>query len=141
MPDKKVPTIHQQAFGLLPKELKDFFYIHYLWQGVSCIRLKSGMMKQFISTLPSSSCHMQGFLMAANAIVEVAHERKKVWTCVRFSNNGYQSVLVYLGTRNIDEFMRLSKIRQAAAAENAEAEANWPDGILDEHGEPYGSRT
>ena len=132
----RVPVIHQQAFDLIPKNLKEFFYIHYLWQGVSCIRLKSGVMKQFVSALPEDNCHMQGFLMAAATVVEVSHE-KSIWTCVRFSNNGYQSVLVYLGTRNIDEFMRLSKIRQA---ERHNMHQISDDGILDEDGNPYGDR-
>tara|TARA_B100001059_G_scaffold52822_2_gene46733 strand:- start:19307 stop:19726 length:420 start_codon:yes stop_codon:yes gene_type:complete len=139
MPNQnRVPTIHQQAFQLIPENLKEYFYIHYLWQGVSCVRLKSGVMRQFVSALPEDNCHMQGFLMAAATIVELAHE-KEIWTCVRFSNNGYQSVLVYLGTRNVDEFMRLSKIRQAERLEN-NMHLVSDEGILDEDGNPYGDR-
>ena len=137
MPNR-VPTIHQQVFELVPENLKEFFYIHYLWQGVSCIRLKSGVMKRFIAALPEGVSHMEGFLMSSTAIVKIADE-KRVWTCVRFSNNGYQSVLVYLGTRNIDEFMRLSKIRQAERLEN-NMHLVSDEGILDEDGNPYGDR-
>ena len=135
-----VPQIHRQVYENLPTELQDFFYVHGLWQGVSCVRLKSGVMKRFVNLCSENEQHSQLFLRAATAIASVANDRN-VWTCVRFSNDGYQSVLVYLGTRNIDEFLRLSAIRQAAAAEQAEAEANYPDGVLDENGEPYGSRT
>lgn len=134
-----VPQIHRQVYENLPTELQDFFYVHALWQGVSCIRLKSGVMKRFVNLAAENEQHSQLFLRAATTITQVANARN-VWTCVRFSNDGYQSVLCYLGTRNIDEFLRLSAIRQAAA-EQAEAEANYPDGILDENGEPYGSRT
>ena len=77
---------------------------------------------------------MQTFLASAQHVVSLAHA-KNIWTCVRFSNNGYQSVLVYLGTRNVDEFMRLSKIRQMERA-NQDSDA----GVLDENGNPYGDR-
>ena len=110
-----------------------------MWQGVSCIRLKSGVMKKFAARTEEGQQQSQTFLNAASAIVHHANQ-KKVWTCVRFSNDGYQSVLIYLGTRNIDEFMRLSKIRQTTIIENTEAEANWPNGALDEDGNPYGDR-
>jgi hypothetical protein len=78
---------------------------------------------------------MSTFLASAQHIVSLAKE-KNVWTCVRFSNNGYQSVLVYLGTRNIDEFMRLSKIRQAERYPTQMIDA----GVLDDDGNPYGDR-
>lgn len=135
-----VPQIHQQTYDNLPKSLKEHFYVHALWQGVSCIRLKSGVMKRFVALTNEGEQHCQTFLRAATTIVACANDRN-VWSCVRFSNDGYQSVLVYLGTRNVDEFLRLSAIRQAAAAEHAEAERNWPDGVLAEDGQPYGSRT
>jgi hypothetical protein len=130
-------TVHQQIFDNLHNDLKQFMYIHELWQGVSCVRLKSGVMKQFVGAKNQS--HMQTFLQAAQEICNKADE-KQVWTCVRFSNNGYQSVLVYLGTRNVDEFLRLSKIRQQEAEARQEAQENYPDGILDENGDPYGDR-
>ena len=130
-------TVHQQIFDNIDQELKQFMYIHGLWQGVSCVRLKSGVMKQFVGSKDQS--HMQTFLQAAQEICNIA-DQKKVWTCVRFSNNGYQSVLVYLGTRNVDEFLRLSKIRQQEATARQEAEVNYPDGVLDENGDPYGDR-
>lgn len=133
-----VPVVHQQIFDLLTEEQKNFFYVHTLWQGVSCIRLKSGVMRQFVAS--GGESQMGTFLAAATHIVALA-ATKSVWTCVRFSNNGYQSVLVYLGTRNIDEFMRLSRIRQA---ERGAMENNMhlisDDGILDENGDPYGDR-
>ncbi len=134
-----LPQVHNQVYQNLPTELQEYFYIHPLWQGVSCIRLKSGVMKRFVTLTNEGEQHSQTFLRAATAIVSCANNRN-VWSCVRFSNDGYQSVLVYLGTRNVDEFLRLSAIRQAAAAER-EAEANWPNGVLDEDGQPYGSRT
>ena len=135
-----IPQIHQQVYENLPQELQEYFYCHTLWQGVSCIRLKSGVMKRFVSLTNEGEQHSQTFLRAATAIVSCANARN-IWSCVRFSNDGYQSVLVYLGTRNIDEFLRLSAIRQAAIAEHAEAEQHWPDGVLAEDGQPYGSRT
>lgn len=131
-------TIHQQIFDNIDENLKQFLYIHELWQGVSCVRLKSGVMKQFVAEKANQS-HMQTFLQAAQEVCNKA-DQKEVWTCVRFSNNGYQSILVYLGTRNIDEFLRLSKIRQQEAEARYEAEMNWPDGVLDEDGNPYGDR-
>jgi hypothetical protein len=99
------------VFDLLSSEQKEHFYCHSLWQGVSCIRLKSGVIKEFSSSGEENESQSQTFLRAAMTICAIAHERS-IWTSVRFSNNGYQSVLVYLGTRNIDQFMRLSRIRQ-----------------------------
>jgi hypothetical protein len=134
-----IPRIHQQVYNSMPGDLKQFFYQHNMWQGVSCIRLKSGVMKEFVSNTNEGEQHSQTFLRAATTIVSAANQ-KNVWACVRFANDGYQSVLVYLGTRNIDEFIRLSKVRQGESRDRAEAEANWPDGILDEDGNPYGDR-
>lgn len=127
----KIPNIHRQVYESMPKDLRKNFYQHYLWQGVSCIRLKPGHMKDFVSVTAESQQHSHTFLAAAAVIVEEA-TKKNVWACVRFSNNGYQSVLVYLGTRNVDEFLRLSKIRQGQIEDDA--------GILDENGNPYGDR-
>ena len=129
-----IPQVHQQVYDLLTNEQKGFFYIHSLWQGVSCIRLKSGIMKEFARS--GGDCQMQTFLASAQHIVSLAHA-KNIWTCVRFSNNGYQSVLIYLGTRNVDEFMRLSKIRQM---ERDKLNDNSDTGILDDNGNPYGDR-
>ena len=137
MSSNSVPVVHQQIFDLLTADQKQFFYIHNLWQGVSCIRLKSGVMKQFVAS--GGESQMGTFLAAATHIIALAAS-KGVWTCVRFSNNGYQSVLVYLGTRNIDEFMRLSKIRQAERNNSYNAHLISDDGILDEDGNPYGDR-
>jgi hypothetical protein len=111
-----VPKTHQQCYDLLEANTRQFFYIHNLWQGVSCIRLKSGVIKDFVSQ-GATPCQAMTFLWAAKEIVEAANTRN-IWVSVRFSNNGYQSVLVYLGTRNIDEFMRLSQVSQRETTEN-----------------------
>lgn len=139
MSNTKMPKVHSQVYQNLPKNLQNFFYHHNMWQGVSCIRLKSGVMKSFVSNTVEGEQHSQTFLRAASTIVHHANQ-KNVWACVRFANDGYQSVLVYLGTRNIDEFIRLSRVRQEEAQARETAEANWPDGVLDENGNPYGDR-
>ena len=130
MNKQDIPVVHQQVYDNLPESLKEYFYIHKLWSGVSCIRLASGMLLKLLTARTEVDAnHQMTFLNAAIEINRVALERE-VWACTRFSNNGYQTVMVYLGTRNVDEFMRLSKERRRVLAANREGTANAVNAVI-----------
>ena len=101
------PPSHQEIYSRMSPTIKENFKWHGVTQGISCIRLKPGVQPTFFEGMreayPEEGNSMI-MLLATKSIIESIP--KSVWTCVRFSSNGYQSIIVYLGTSNIDKALR-----------------------------------
>lgn len=114
---------HQAIYDSIPDGLRNHFYIHKMWSGVSCIRLVKGGYKSLIEAGKAAfgtTNHALILSLAETEILRVADvtSEGKVWSCARRVLKGsdgveYVGVFVFLGTSNYEEFLKESAAKRS----------------------------
>jgi len=114
---------HQAIYNNIPDGLRDYFYIHKMWSGVSCIRLVKGGYKSLIEAGKAAFGTTNHALILSLAETEILRagdvaSEGKVWSCARRVLKGsdgveYVGVFVFLGTSNYEEFLKESAAKRS----------------------------
>lgn len=110
---KNFVPAHQEVFKRLPTEMKEAFYIHYMWSNVSCIRVRKNSLARATRALKNEGEYASGFLLETRfrAAIKAAIGDANISFDTCRENDGYKGYYGYLGTSN-KEVLKNKNVRQ-----------------------------